>query len=364
MSESAFPSFVIPGTYIRVLSEGLIRAGGFSVGNVGIVGTAAKGFGVTETLSSFKEGVEKFGEPDAASAGTLNLVRGLELLYRNGARTVYAVGLEVAGGAAPGNDAYAAAFDEIVKENVHILVAPELATSAAKAVLKPLVAAGEDQARDMIAVVGADGVTKAEVDAAGVMESNPRLIISTPGPVVFDRKSEAADKNVALAGRYSAPVVAGLLSSLAPHISPTNKVLPGVEKLATRFTYGNKADLVERRFLVLEERQGVRVVRGVTTDEGAFKQITTRRIVDFAKAGMRLACDPFIGKLNNTRVRAALQACVEGFLTLMLQNEALTDFKVEVSATRDEEIQGIARVNALLKPTFSIDYIAVTLNLQ
>src|SRR5262245_3186315 len=92
MAESAFPSFVIPGTYVRVLSEGLIRASGFSVGNVGIVGTASAGIGETRLLSSYKEGRDAFGNYDAfIDAGKkLNLSRSLELLYQAGAGTVFA----------------------------------------------------------------------------------------------------------------------------------------------------------------------------------------------------------------------------------------------------------------------------------
>src|SRR5260370_150353 len=82
-----------------------------------------------------------------------------------------------------------------------------------------------------------------------------------------------------------------------------------------------KKDLTNANVMVLEERLGVRVVRGLTTDAGAFKQVTTRRITDFAKAGIRLASNPFIGRLNNQRVRAALHGAINGFLTTMVQDE-------------------------------------------
>jgi hypothetical protein len=101
----------------------------------------------------------------------------------------------------------------------------------------------------------------------------------------------------------------------------------------------------------------VRVVRGITMDDGAFRQITTRRIVDYAKSGIRQACNPFIGRLNNNRVRAAI-------LTRMVQDEQLTGYTLEVTATRQDEIGGRVRVNATIQPTFSIDYIMVTLVLE
>ena len=88
---------VVPGTYIRVRADALISAGGISSGNIGIVGTASKGVGVTHTLGDYESAKAALGEYDALSAGTLNLVRGLELLYQNGARTVYARALDPAG---------------------------------------------------------------------------------------------------------------------------------------------------------------------------------------------------------------------------------------------------------------------------
>jgi len=141
-------------------------------------------------------------------------------------------------------------------------------------------------------------------------------------------------------------------------------VLPGVVKLATRYSYGETKQLVNGRALVLEERGGVRVVRGLTSDDAAFRQITTRRIVDFAKAGIRKSSDPFIGRLNNQRVRKALHGAIDGFLTTMVVDEQLVSYTLEVTASRQDEIAGRELVNAVLLPTFSIDFIAVTLVLQ
>ena len=108
----------------------------------------------------------------------------------------------------------------------------------------------------------------------------------------------------------------------------------------------------------------MRVVRGLTTDGGGFRQVTTRRIVDFAKAGIRQVGNAFVGRLNNERVRSALHGAIDGFLTGMRVDEQLTDYQLEVTATRRDEIEGRAVVNALLQPTFSIDFVAVTLVLQ
>ena len=360
MPENAFSEQIIPGTYVRVLAEGLISVGGISAGNIGIVGTSDTGIDVTHKLGDWESAQNAVGAYDAYAdgAGTLNLTRSLSLLFQNGARTVYAHAL------ATGSDqaAFTSAFAEIIKEDVNILVAPELTTDEAKAVLGALVDSTESNGKDIIAVIGSD--QSSSTDIAAQVAANKRVIMTAPGVVMFD---SAAGANVNLDGRYTAAALAALISSLAVQSSPTNKVLSGVVSLVNRFSYVEMKDLLNGGVCALEDRSGIRVVRGLTTqavDNGPFSQITTRRITDYAKAGIRKACNPFIGRLNNLRVRAAMQGAIDGFLTTMVQDEALTEYTLEVTATRQDEIAGRAIVNVALKPTFSIDYIRVTLSLS
>ena len=355
----ALSSLVVPGTFIRVRAEGLISVGGISAGNVGIVGTASQGFGETHILSDYEEARTTFGDYDALSAGTLNLTRGLEQLYRNGARIVFARALDPSVADGTGQDDYEREFNELAKDDVNILVAPELTTADALAVLGPVLESAENAGKDMIAIVGCDASAAADIVAQ--VTTNDRIIMTSPGIQAFDT---AAGADVSLNGSYSAAAVGGLISTLTPQSSPTNKVLPGVVKLAQRFSYGEKVTLLNGRVAVLEERGGVRVVRGLTTDDAAFTQITTRRITDFAKAGIRKASNPFIGRLNNIRVRKALQGAIDGFLTTMVQDESLVGYSLAVTATRQDEIAGRAVVNAIILPTFSIDFVVVTLVLE
>lgn len=363
-------NLILPGTYIRVNSEGLIGVRGISAGNIGIVGQVTSGQeGVTRSLSTASEAEEFFG-PAAVdgSSSTLNLTAQIGELYRNGARTVYARGVTDA----TNTTSLTAAFNELIKDNVQILVAPELPTATATSVIPPIIESAEDNNQDMICVIGADGADHAAIQTqAQTLPANDRLIATAPGYGVTN--PVAPDTPVTLSGNYTAGPVAALISSLAPHISPTNKVLVGVSDLALRFSYSERVDLVagssvsgsERpSLLILENRRGTRVVRGLTTDSGGFSQVTTRRIVDFAKAGIRQVSNAFIGRLNNERVRAALYTALDGFLTTMLVDEQLTDYRLEVTATRQDEINGRAVVNVLLQPTFSIDFVAVTITLQ
>ncbi len=349
-------NLILPGTYIRVRSEGLIGVAGISTGNIGVVGTAAQGLGVTHNLSNAADAAAALGASDAVTTRTLNLTRIVSELFRSGARTVYARGVSAG---APAED-YTTAFNEVIKEDVQILVAPELSTGDALSVLGPILESSENNGQDLLAVVGADGDGAAAIAAQAI--TNDRVILAAPGYLVPN--PDDRDNDVALPGNYAAAPVAGLISTLSPQSSPTNKTLPALTRLTRRFSYGERTSLVQNRILVLEQRNGVRVVRGLTTDDGGFRQVTTRRIVDFAKAGIRQVGNAFVGRLNNERVRAALKGAIDGFLTSMLVDEQLTDYTLEVTATRRDEIEGRAVVNVLLQPTFSIDFVAVTLVLQ
>ena len=48
----------------------------------------------------------------------------------------------------------------------------------------------------------------------------------------------------------------------------------------------------------------------------------------------------------------------------MVNDEMLVSYKLEVTATRDDERKGVARVTMTLQPTFSIDFIKVTMFLE
>ena len=362
--EEAFAEQIVPGTFIRVQSEGLIAPKGVSFGNVGIVGTAAaaagaaaNALGATHILGSVEDAQKRYkgARTGAADTDPMNLMRGLSLLFANGARTVYAHGL--ASGATQAQ--FNAGVTELLKEDINIIVAPELTTANAKLALQAALETAENNGRDLIAVIGADAADTTAIKAQ--VSANKRVVLAAPAVRGFDPETGAV---ATFPGSYTAAAVAGLIASLAPQSSPTNKLLPGVGELGTRFSYGELKDLLQGNVLPLEDRQGIRVVRGITTEGAAFAQITTRRIVDFAKAGIRQVSGAFIGKLNNERVRKALHGALDGFLTTMVIDEALTAYQLDVTATRADEISGRCIVNVAMQPTFSIDYIRVTLALS
>ncbi len=206
--------------------------------------------------------------------------------------------------------------------------------------------------RERIGIIGSNGTTDVDIISGHTLNSE-RLIFVAPGVKVTPGET--------LPGAYTAAAVAGLVSALPVQASPTNKPL-NVPGLTAEFSSSKLEKLVLNRVLAVEKRDGFRVVKGITTStNSAWHQITTRRIVDYAIYGVRSSCNPYIGKLNNDRVRGAMKATLDAFLTRMVEDEALISYELEVSATRAQEIAGECIVTMTIRPTFSIDFIRVTM---
>lgn len=211
-----------------------------------------------------------------------------------------------------------------------------------------------DTRRERIGIIGSNGSTDVNTVAGHNLDSD-RIVYVGPGIRISNSET--------LPGAYTAAAVAGLLSSIPVQTSPTNKVLT-IPGLAAEYSSSQLEKLVLSNVLAVEKRSGFRIVKGITTATNtAWHQITTRRIVDYAIYGVRSSCNPYIGKLNNERVRGAMKATLDAFLTRMVQDEALISYDLEVSATRPQEIAGEAIVTMTIRPTFSIDFVRVTMYL-
>jgi hypothetical protein len=258
----------------------------------------------------------------------------------------------------------AAGLDALESQEVNIVVAGGFDAKTAAATMLAHLEQTENDGRERIGVMGVSNDAPATLIGADVAAgSNPRLVLVAPGIKADDAaRVGEANKQVTLPGPYAAALVAGRLATLAPHISLTNKDV-AADALAREYTRAEQKNLLQNRVLVLQKNLGIRVLKGISTDTGAFKQISVRRIVDYAKAGVRLGANPYIGRLNNARVRAALKATLDGFLSGMVLDEMLIAYSLDVSATRAQEINGQAIVTMTLQPTFSIDFIKVIMNL-
>ncbi|UCH93943.1 MAG: phage tail sheath subtilisin-like domain-containing protein [Candidatus Aminicenantes bacterium] len=256
---------------------------------------------------------------------------------------------------------YKDALEKLVDKNIQIVVVSGPKFSEIKSALVGHVEKTENLGRERMAVIGAD---KSEVEK--ILENanevaDKRVILVAPG---LKQKDPQNGRMIDLPPYFAAAAVAGKMSSLSPHVSLTNKTLAAIDDLAVEYNYGQMKSLLENRVLALQKKRGIRVVKGITTHDEAYKQITLRRIIDYIKEGTRRGANQYIGKLNNARVRGALHTTLNGFLTDMVTREFLTGYKLNVFADRAMEIRGEVQVIMDLNPTFSIDVIRVIMNLS
>lgn len=258
-------------------------------------------------------------------------------------------------GAEAGRDEYASGLEALANTLINIVVLAGQDAGSMGSVLLGHLNATEQTDFERMGVIGAAGESTA--DFLGHTMADDRVILVAPGLRNPD--------GTTLPPAYTAAAVAGMISSFPVQTSLTNKVL-NVPRLAIRFNRGEQGQLIRRNILAVVERDGFRVLKGITTEgEGApFSATPTRRIVDYAKYGVRSAANPYIGRLNNERVRAALQSTLDAFLTRMVEDEALTGYELQVTATRPQEIAGEVSVVMTLQPTFSIEFIRVVMNLS
>lgn len=258
-------------------------------------------------------------------------------------------------GADARSDEYAAGLDALSNMLVNIVVLAGQDAAQAGDVLAGHLNQTEESDHERIGVIGASGASAA--DFLGHHLADERIVLVAPGIRYQD--------GLTLPPAYMAAAVAGVISALPVQGSLTNKVV-NVPGLSVALNRGQQEQLIGRNVLTVVDKEGYRVLKGITTaGEGTpFSSIPTRRIVDYAKYGVRSAANSYIGRLNNARVRGALKATLDAFLTRMVEDEALTAYELEVTATRAQEIAGEVNVAMTLQPTFSIEYIRVTMILQ
>ncbi len=261
---------------------------------------------------------------------------------------------------------YEGGLDVLLDQEAHIIIAAGKDDDFGNTLDRHCQRASTDAIKhDRIAIVGSKPIPTGQTIEPIIIHNlnSDRVVFVAPGLKTSDNAA-SPPVSVMLPGAYTAAAVAGLLASFPPHISLTNKVLP-VDDLERKYNTTDLTQLVEARVVAVESHLGFHIVKGITTSTNtAWQQITTRRIVDYAKFGVRSAADPYIGLLNNERVRGALRTTINSFLAEMVNDEMLISYDLNVTATRQQEIQGIVQVTMVLRPVFSIDFIVVTMFLE
>ena len=205
-----------------------------------------------------------------------------------------------ANGADADADTYGTGLDVIADRLINIVVLAGQNVTTAGDTLARHLAATENDEHERMGVIGASGTTVDEITSHAM--SSGRVIVVAPGLLYPD--------GMTLPTGFTAAAVAGQLASVSVQTSLTNRPV-NVAGLERAFNRGEQGQLIRGDVLAVIRKDGHRVLRGITTEgEGMpFSSIPIRRIVDYARYGVRSAANPYIGRLNNQRVprRAARQ---------------------------------------------------------
>ena len=163
---------------------------------------------------------------------------------------------------------------------------------------------------------------------------------------------------------------AGLMTSLAPQSSTTNKKIDGVIQLKL-LSAKQANDLTGMRHVTMYSRStGLTVASGVTGAHNVSKfvrsdyvRLTTVRTVHAAVDLIRSVANKYIGEPNNAPQMNALDAEIDQVLLSMKGSGALNAYTFSISSTPDQRVLGELDVNLTLVPAFEITTINLTVSL-
>lgn len=164
---------------------------------------------------------------------------------------------------------------------------------------------------------------------------------------------------------------AGFISTLAPHRSPTNKVIPSVG-IIRNLSISQADRLAQKRFVIFQKRaKGTTVVNAMT---GAYNispvyrsdyvRLTTIRIANEAVERIRAVADPFLGEPYNGVSENALRQEIDQALSVLQTLGALRRYDFQLISTPAMQVLGELVVDLQLVPAFEITQIRIDVALR
>lgn len=168
-----------------------------------------------------------------------------------------------------------------------------------------------------------------------------------------------------------AAAYAGLITSLAPQSSTTNKALGGVVQLKL-LSSSQANDLTGMRHATMYRRSsGLSVASGVTGAHNVsryvrsdYVRLTTVRITHATVDLIRSVANKYVGEPNNAPQMNALDAEIDQLLLTLKGSGALNSYSFSISSTPDQRVLGELDINLTLVPAFEITQINLTVSLS
>ena len=162
------------------------------------------------------------------------------------------------------------------------------------------------------------------------------------------------------AGMYT-----GLLSTISPGESTTNRVLPRV-RIPFTLKKTKLDDLAYAGYVSVAQRtRGVVVVSGdlATSDKSDYDYVSTAIIIGDIIKRIRDRLDPFLGQGLNDILLAAADTAVEGVFQASVATGAVVTYQYQVISDPAERGKGEIRVPFTIVPAFELRQVTVTAKL-
>ncbi len=205
-----------------------------------------------------------------------------------------------------------------------------------------------------------------EVDGVQLKDDNDHLVdlgkhlsVVSAWPLLVNPSRTAAYSG------SGAALYAGMVSALAPHSAPTNKVVPSVS-LPFAINHSKVDKLAGARYVHFFAKPKGTVVADAPTaarPDSDFQRLTTVRIVKAVIDTVRRVGEPFLGEGMSGAQLQALETGITNALQELTKAGILQRFDLSVDATTAERVQGKARVALVLVPVFELRQISTTVAL-
>lgn len=168
------------------------------------------------------------------------------------------------------------------------------------------------------------------------------------------------------AGQHIAPdgVYAGRLSVLAAAQSPSNKQLQGINSMERHLAAAELKALTQARIspITLVDGRGFRIRNGVTlASDPAWNQISIRRQFDKLEMEIYNATQWAISEPNTPKLREAIAAQIDNYLTLRKSESEIYDFKPTICDDTNNTAESIQarklNVHIRVRPIYAADFI-------
>lgn len=121
----------------------------------------------------------------------------------------------------------------------------------------------------------------------------------------------------------AASFVAGLLSTLSPHVSPSRQQIFGTIGVERKLTRAEMTSLINYRVLTVNPESGLGFVcnSGITTSSnGGKRQIVRRRMVNYLSTALERGLQPFVSRPHTQELRQGVTTSINSFLERELRD--------------------------------------------